>query len=699
MDDSVNDLLRDYRLQTRFDKSHTIHFFDDPDAPPSSPQRQEHWKKSRTLGHGGQGRVVLQTCTGGSRGYTQRAVKMIPLQEDGRQRYLRELETIIKFSHDKYAKYFAKTVGWYTSQRTLYIAMEYFPSGDLQTYALKHAPLPENECREITSQILRGLATMHQENFAHRDVKPQNVLIQQSPHSVPPASWWVKLADFGISKRLESGTSGSTRRIGTLLYMAPELLRSGLSNGRGFDYPPVDMWALGVTAFFVLTKTLPFQDVSSAIDYGSDVSRPFPGAAMDDCRASQGAQAFIRALMRPRPTERLNSRAAMGHVWIHSCLPELEIISTHSESSASSSRSSSFDDGTSGALGFTTVSSQLYSKSWSHDESLSTDPTSEGRPPRRNYTELTSRRGASQDEDRDAINQTLKNLACITTQCNDNEAPDLSSALLAEEARTYIMAQFEDNEPVELSTTRLTEEVGAHLTTRYEGNETLGVSTVLPTDELACAEGNNDEDDLHTVLLRASFLGDVTTVRQLLENGVDLQISDPYGSTALSIASDVGHEDVVKLLVEKGANLESRDGIGDTPLLRAAFKGHQSVVRLLAKAGADLEAKNHIGNTPLATASWKGDEAMARLLMEQGSSIETKDSSGSTPLLLAASNGHTAIAKHLLEKGANIGVKNKFGDRALSLAIRNGHEDVVRLLEHLVLEKGRRYRFFRIFKG
>lgn len=102
MDDNLPDLVRDYKLATQFDKGHTIHKFDDPDAHPSSPQRLEHWKKSRTLGHGAQGRVVLQTCTRGGRSCPKRAVKMIQLQDGGtRRRYIRELETIIKFSHDK----------------------------------------------------------------------------------------------------------------------------------------------------------------------------------------------------------------------------------------------------------------------------------------------------------------------------------------------------------------------------------------------------------------------------------------------------------------------------------------------------------------------------------------------------------------------------------------------------------------------
>jgi hypothetical protein len=103
MENSLPDLLRDYKLETRFHKHHIIHIFDDPDAPPSSQQRLEYWEnEKRPIGRGGQGLVFLQTCTSGSRNHTQRAVKMIPLQySGGRRRYIRELETIIKFSHDK----------------------------------------------------------------------------------------------------------------------------------------------------------------------------------------------------------------------------------------------------------------------------------------------------------------------------------------------------------------------------------------------------------------------------------------------------------------------------------------------------------------------------------------------------------------------------------------------------------------------
>lgn len=53
------------------------------------------------------------------------------------------------------------------------MAMEYFPAGDLYSYVRKHQGLPEEDCRQITCQLLSAIAAMHTEGFAHRDIKPQ----------------------------------------------------------------------------------------------------------------------------------------------------------------------------------------------------------------------------------------------------------------------------------------------------------------------------------------------------------------------------------------------------------------------------------------------------------------------------------------------------------------------------------------------
>jgi serine/threonine protein kinase len=71
----------------------------------------------------------------------------------------------------QYERCFVKSFGWYDSPEHLFIAMEYLELGDLKCYLDDKPPLPEHEAREITRQILDGLFLMHDNDFAHRDLK------------------------------------------------------------------------------------------------------------------------------------------------------------------------------------------------------------------------------------------------------------------------------------------------------------------------------------------------------------------------------------------------------------------------------------------------------------------------------------------------------------------------------------------------
>lgn len=569
----------------------------------------------------------------------------------------------------QYAKYFAKTLGWYTSQRKLYIAMEYFPAGDLHSYALKHAPLPEHECCEIASQVLCGLAAMHQESFAHRDVKPQvcgpsvyphsttttdlstkNILIHRSPRSVPPAPWWVKLADFGISKRLEAATSGSTRRNGTLLYMAPELIISELPNGSKFDYPAVDMWALGVTTFFILTKSLPFQDLSSVIKYASDSNRSFPEAPLLDCKVGMDGQAFVRALMSRKPTERLNSGAAMRHAWNHPWRPETQTPPPHSEqiqrsgqsfrvahhvrSSQFSSMSCSFDEGTGSSSDLDDVSSQLYSKSWSPEDTGKTNSA---------FEILRSRWNGDGDD------------RLLLAALSDDVA-----------IRDYLLLMKGN-----FGATKR----GALLQAIFSDKQGFIKFLIETSDNLESRTGGGD-----TPLHLATKAGNLSMVRLLIKAGVSIEAKNTDGETALSEASKAGNETIVEMLVEEDANIETKNKKGETPLVHAAENGHEVIVEWLVSMGADLESRDNEGNTALSKASRGGEEATVRVLIEQGASIETKNRASETPLLQAASEGNKGTVKLLVSKRAKIDERDCNDDTPLLKAAEAGNTSMARYL-------------------
>ncbi|KAJ5906473.1 Tetratricopeptide-like helical [Penicillium subrubescens] len=314
----ISDLILDSKLETHFLPDCTVHTFQESD--PNSRQRlvirSEHWRRQRKIGGGGFGTVWLETCTQGSRGTTQnapvRAVKQIDLDPRlGKLDYNRELEAIAKFSHTRYERCFVKSFGWYESSSQLFIAMEYLEIGDLSTYLRENPPLPENEAKYIAYQVLDGLNMMHRNGFAHRDLKPNNILIE----SHPPHDWWIKLADFGITKRVEEGRGQTTTITGTPRYFAPEIW--GFSK-RENAYAS-DIWALGEIIFEVLTKKPAFGNPASIAGYKSD--EQFPIKSLTEANVSQSGIHFIISLMHPDPKDRRTTASALSDKWIQSLVP------------------------------------------------------------------------------------------------------------------------------------------------------------------------------------------------------------------------------------------------------------------------------------------------------------------------------------------------------------------------------------------
>jgi serine/threonine protein kinase len=81
----------------------------------------------------------------------------------------------------QYNPYFVESYGWFETTESVFITMEFFPHGDLQEHLSKASIMPEAEVQQIAFQVLEGLQFMHDNGFAHRDLKPSVSIVLQLP--------------------------------------------------------------------------------------------------------------------------------------------------------------------------------------------------------------------------------------------------------------------------------------------------------------------------------------------------------------------------------------------------------------------------------------------------------------------------------------------------------------------------------------
>lgn len=119
----------------------------------------------------------------------------------------------------------------------------------------------------------------------------------------------------------------------------------------------------------------------------------------------------------------------------------------------------------------------------------------------------------------------------------------------------------------------------------------------------------------HTPLMRAALDGDTESVKELINQGADINLKDDNGRTALMFAVVNRHYETMKLLLEHGADVNARSKQGGTALMGAAMDGELSMVQALLDNGADLDARLHDTNENAATlAASHGYDDIARLL-------------------------------------------------------------------------------------
>ncbi|BFG03011.1 rho-associated protein kinase 1 [Drosophila madeirensis] len=182
----------------------------------------------------------------------------------------------------------------FQDSKYLYMVMDFMPGGDIVSL-MGDYDIPEKWAIFYTMEVVLALDTIHNMGFVHRDVKPDNMLLDNYGH--------LKLADFGTCMRMgANGQVVSSNAVGTPDYISPEVLQSqGVDNEYGRE---CDWWSVGIFLYEMLFGETPFYADSLVGTYGKIMDHKNSLSFPQEVEISEQAKALIRAFLTDR-TQRL----------------------------------------------------------------------------------------------------------------------------------------------------------------------------------------------------------------------------------------------------------------------------------------------------------------------------------------------------------------------------------------------------------
>jgi len=206
----------------------------------------------------------------------------------------REISILQKLKHPHIIRYVAHI----ETKIQLYLVMEYLGHRSLYEH-VKSQPkrrLSESECKQVLKQIASAIHYLHVKDVAHRDLKLENILFVKDAG--------VKLIDFGFAVK-----SKEKQRTfcGTPTYMAPEIIKRLPYNGSD-----VDIWAVGIMTYRMLTGTYPFMANNDKELYKKIIHGGFDTNYI----TSHQAKDLISRMLRVNPEERIKAQEIVAHEWL-----------------------------------------------------------------------------------------------------------------------------------------------------------------------------------------------------------------------------------------------------------------------------------------------------------------------------------------------------------------------------------------------
>ena len=264
----------------------------------------EVYKRHEELGRGGFATVYRVSNQATGRQYALKATSRSSLTKPKiLQKHRSEVKIQRELSHPNVLKIY----DFFEDSQNTYMVLELCPGRSVRDIVKSKGHLNEQETVKILQDVIDGLCYLHDKRIIHRDLKLENFLIG--------ADKKVKIADFGLSAKLDYDDEKKFTVCGTPNYISPELLNSA-NNGHSYE---VDIWAIGVCAFAMLTGTPPFETkrTRDTYDHIMKCNYRFPS----NIRLSSLAKNFIKCVLQIKPECRPSAFELQQHPFLQIVQP------------------------------------------------------------------------------------------------------------------------------------------------------------------------------------------------------------------------------------------------------------------------------------------------------------------------------------------------------------------------------------------
>uniref|UniRef100_A0A8C1F5T1 Rho-associated protein kinase n=1 Tax=Cyprinus carpio carpio TaxID=630221 RepID=A0A8C1F5T1_CYPCA len=246
--------------------------------------KPDDFDRVKVIGRGAFGEVQLVRHKASQKVYAMKVLSKFEMIKRSDSAFFWEERDIMAFADSPWV---VQLCCAFQDDRSLYMVMEYMPGGDLVNLTSTY-DVPEKWAKFYTAEVVLALDAIHSMGFIHRDVKPDNMLLDRYGH--------LKLADFGTCMKMDgTGMVHCDTAVGTPDYISPEVLKS--QGGDGYYGRECDWWSVGVFIYEMLVGDTPFYADSLVGTYSKIMDHKNSLNFPDDVEISQEAKNIICAFL------------------------------------------------------------------------------------------------------------------------------------------------------------------------------------------------------------------------------------------------------------------------------------------------------------------------------------------------------------------------------------------------------------------